>query len=158
MLKSRGNFDEVRKALPSYHARGINSIYLMGALERDNCPKFDRYKEEVDFLKKDASPLSATSRAHANSMLGGEKKFKALVDEAKRQGVRVLVDCLSRVSSSRVHRKYRTLMLSTLDEEGKRTVCYGTDGRAVSYEDSAMLNYRKIETWNMHVLDVCLFV
>ena len=147
MLKSRGNFDEVRKALPSYRARGINSIYLMGALERDNCPKFDRYKEEVDFLKKDASPLSATSRAHANSMLGGEKKFKALVDEAKRQGVRVLVDC-----------KYRTLMLSTLDEEGKRTVCYGTDGRAVSYEDSAMLNYRKIETWNMHVLDVCLFV
>ena len=40
-------------------------------------------------------------------------------------------------------------MLHYLDEEGKKMICYGTDGQQINYEDTAMLNYRKVESWNL---------
>lgn len=48
-------------------------------------------------------------------------------------------------------------MLHYLDEDGKRNICYGTDGQSVNYEDSAMLNYRKIESWNLLIDEVLNF-
>jgi hypothetical protein len=71
--------------------------------------------------------------------------------------MKIIVDCLARISSSRNHRKYRDLLLYYLDEEGIRKICYGTDGQAVSYEDTAMLNYRKIESWNLLIEEVLEF-
>jgi len=67
--------------------------------------------------------------------------------------MKVIVDCLARVSSSRHHRKFKSLLLEYLDNEGRRRICYGTDGQARQYEDSAMLNYRKLEAWDMLVDD-----
>jgi hypothetical protein len=32
--------------------------------------------------------------------------------------------------------------------------CYGTDGRSLRYDDSIMLNYRKVETWNLIVSEI----
>jgi len=61
-------------------------------------------------------------------MLGGAEGFRKMVDQAKKSRVKIIVDSLSRVSSSRHHRKYKNLLLSYLDEEGKRHICYGTDG------------------------------
>ena len=48
-------------------------------------------------------------------------------------------------------------MLNTLDEKGKITICYGSDGHSVSFEDSAILNYRKVESWDLLVQDVLNF-
>lgn len=48
-------------------------------------------------------------------------------------------------------------MLHYLDEEGKKRICYGTDGQSINYEDTAMLNYRKVESWNLLIDEVVNF-
>ena len=90
-------------------------------------------------------------------MLGGEEGFKKVVDKAKDSKIKIIVDCLARVSSSRMHRKYRDLLLYSLDEDGRRKICYGTDGQAINYEDTAMLNYRKVEAWELLIQEVINF-
>lgn len=98
-----------------------------------------------------------TSRDVPCEMLGGQDGFKSLMNKAKKEGVRIIVDCLARISSSRHHQKYRDLLLNYLDQDGKRHICYGTDGHSAKYEDSAMLNYRKIEAWELLVEEVVSF-
>ena len=71
--------------------------------------------------------------------------------------MKVIVDCLARISSSRHHRKFKNLLLHSLDEEGRRRICYGTDGQARQFEDTAMLNYRKVESWDLLVEEVLEF-
>jgi hypothetical protein len=71
---------------------------------------------------------------------------------AKTQQIKIVIDCLARVSSTRHHRKFRNLLLQYLDEDGRRHICYGTDGHQIKFEDTAMLNYRKIEAWD-HLVD-----
>ena len=90
-------------------------------------------------------------------MLGGKEGFARMMDRAKAEGVKVIVDCLARISSSRHHRKFKDLLLHYLDEDGRRRICYGTDGQARQYEDTAMLNYRKVEAWDLLVDEVIDF-
>ena len=44
--------------------------------------------------------------------------------------IKIIVDCLARISSSRPHRKYKDMLLYYLNEEGRREICYGTDGQS----------------------------
>ena len=90
-------------------------------------------------------------------MLGGEEGLANLVQTDKNSCVKILVDCLARISSSRHHRKYKDLLLNYLDEDGRRHICYGTDGQAQKFEDTAMLNYRKIEAWEMLIDEVMTY-
>ena len=90
-------------------------------------------------------------------MLGGEQGFLRVVQKAKTEGLKVIVDCLARISSSRHHRKFKDLLLHYLDNEGRRRICYGTDGQAREYEDTAMLNYRKVEAWDLLIDEVVQF-
>ena len=90
-------------------------------------------------------------------MLGGEPDFLRVVEKAKSEGIKIIVDCLARISSSRHHRKFKDLLLHHLDSEGRRRICYGTDGQARQYEDTAMLNYRKVEAWDLLVDEVLEF-
>ena len=71
--------------------------------------------------------------------------------------MKIIIDCLSRISSSRHHRKYRDMMLYYLDEDGRKKICYGTDGQSINYEDTALLNYRKLEAWNLLIDEVVAF-
>lgn len=80
-----------------------------------------------------------------------------LVQKAKQENVKIIVDSMARISSSRHHRKFRNLLLHTLDQDGRRNICYGTDGQAIKYEDTVMLNYRKIEAWELLVAEVISF-
>lgn len=77
--------------------------------------------------------------------------------QAQASKIKIIIDCLSRISSSRNHRKYRDLMLSYLDDEGKKRICYGTDGQQINYEDTALLNYRKKESWDLLIEEVINF-
>ncbi len=61
-------------------------------------------------------------------MLGGEEGFEKICQEAKKSKMKIIIDSLTRVSSSRTHRKYKDYLLSYLDDEGRKKVCYGTDG------------------------------
>ena len=50
-----------------------------------------------------------------------------------------------------------TNVLNVLDQSGKKTVCFGTDGKALNFEDTALLNYRKKETWDLFLQEVIEF-
>ena len=100
----------------------------MGTLERDNYPIVNKYTNGLEYRREDASPLAAIDRQTANKMLGGEADLLKLMRKAKENKVKVIVDCLARISSSRHHRKYKNLLLHYLTEDGRRNICYGTDG------------------------------
>ena len=87
-------------------------------------------------------------------MLGGEKGLQQIIQRAKSKNIKVIVDSVARVCSSRHHRKYKDLLLHYLDEDGKRNICYGTDGQAQKFTDTAMLNYRKVESWDLLIDEI----
>jgi hypothetical protein len=143
--------------LDDLKSQGVSALYLMGTLERDNGAFLNKYSDQIEYRFEDSSPLAVTSRNTANSMLGGTDALASLVQKAKRRNIKIIVDSLARVSSSRHHRKYRGLLLHHLSDEGRRTICYGTDGQAQNFEDTAMLNYRKIESWNLLIDEICTY-
>ena len=153
----RGTFKDIEKKLEEFNQRYINCLYLMGALERDNqiCFDSDNKSEILDVQNPEASPMAVTCRASVSSLLGGEAAFNSLVSKAKKFSIKIIIDSLTRISSSRPHRKYRNILLHTLDSDGKVNFCYGTDGQSVNYEDSALLNYRKLESWDILIEDIC---
>lgn len=87
-------------------------------------------------------------------MLGGESGFKKLIEKSNSLGIKILIDSLTRVSSARPHRKYRKLIIHRIDHEGKKLAVYGSDGRAVNFEDTALLNYRKKKVWDLLVEEI----
>lgn len=137
----------------------------MGVFQRDNCPvtgsatqSFRGELGKTQYRKEDASALAVTSRDSPCEMLGGWKGFSSLMRKAKENDLKIVVDCLTRISSSRHHRKYKDLLLNYLDNEGRRHILYGTDGHSKSYEDTTMLNYRKLEAWDLLTEEVLKFV
>jgi len=153
----RGTFLDVENNIENYAKQGISALYLMGTLERDNYPFQSSYSNGTDYRKDDASPLAAIDRSIANRMLGGDEGLSRIVRTAKEHRVKIIVDSLARISSSRHHRKYKDLLLNYLDEDGRRHICYGTDGQAQKFEDTAMLNYRKLEAWDLLIDEVLAF-
>lgn len=150
----RGKFSDIEKKLQEFSERSINCLYLMGALERDNQIIIDDDTNEIlDVNNSEASPMAVTCRASISKFLGGENDFNSLIKTAKNLSMKIIIDSLTRISSSRPHRKYRKILLNTLDKNGKMTICYGSDGHSVNYEDSALLNYRKIESWDLLIDD-----
>jgi hypothetical protein len=101
----------------------------MGTLERDNYP-VNQVNTHTEYRRDDASALACVDRSRPNKMLGGEKGFMGVMRSAKKNQVKIITDCLARISSSRHHRKYKNLLLHYLDEDGRRHICYGTDGQA----------------------------
>ena len=151
----RGNFKSLENKLDELHQRFINCLYIMGALERDNEIAYDEETGKViDIGKTDASPMAITNRGSISSLLGGDENFKSLVDKAKRLNIKIIIDSLCRISSSRSNRKYRNVLLRYLDSNSKLQLCYGSDGKSVHYDDSTILNYRKIEAWEMLISEV----
>jgi glycosidase len=132
-FQKRGTFADVEKELPKYGEAGVSVLYLMGVFERDNCPvkgtAKDYYINSTTMMRKEnASALAVTSRETPCEMLGGKQGFESLIAKAKKEKIKIIVDCLARISSSRHHRKFRDLLLHYLDEDGRRHICYGTDG------------------------------
>lgn len=148
------DFFSLAQEIPNYAKEGINCLYLMGSLERDNGINVDEATGMVIEVKRpSASPLAITDLSVPNAMLGGNKGFSAVSKAAREAKVRVLIDCMARVSSTRPHHKYRKLLLHTLDDKDRYALCYGTDGRSVDYEDTSILNYRKLSAWNAVIGD-----
>ena len=153
----RGNFRDVEMAIDGYAKQGVSALYLMGTLARDNHEFKSSYSDNIEYRKDDASPMAVTTRDTANKMLGGDAGLKAIVQKAHSRNVKIIVDSLARVSSSRHHRKYKDLLLHYLNEDGRREICYGTDGQAQNFMDTAMLNYRKIECWDLQIDEILTY-
>ena len=151
----RGNFKSLENKLDEFHNRFINCLYIMGALERDNNIAYDEETgKPIDIANTEASPMAITNRGSISSLLGGDVEFKSLVNKAKSLNIKIIIDSLCRISSSRSNRKYRNVLLRYLDNNSKMQLCYGSDGKSVQYEDSTVLNYRKIEAWEMLIDEV----
>ena len=151
----RGNFKSLENKLDELHNRFINCLYIMGALERDNNIAYDEETAKpIDIADTEASPMAITNRGSISSLLGGDEDFKSLVNKAKSLNMKIIIDSLCRISSSRSNRKYRNVLLRYLDSHNKLQLCYGSDGKSVQYEDSTVLNYRKIEAWEMLISEV----
>eukprot|EP00921_Rhytidocystis_pertsovi_P013784 GHVQ01022382.1.p1 GENE.GHVQ01022382.1~~GHVQ01022382.1.p1 ORF type:complete len:1848 (+),score=155.63 GHVQ01022382.1:2238-7781(+) len=153
-LNQRGTFASVSASLAKLQQCGVTTLYVMGSLSRDNGDILYTNHGEITYQRPDASPFAVTCRATPNDMLGGVGGFGELMKTAKRANIKIVIDSLSRISSTRHHRKYWPLVLHSLDEQGKRIPLYGTDGRSIHYEDSTMLNYRKVEAWDLLVSDI----
>ena len=155
----RGSFQNLERKLDEYNKRYINFLYIMGALERDNEIAYDEETgDPIDIGNDKASPMAVTSRSNISSLLGGDKAFQSLINKAHRLQMKIVIDSLSRISSSRAHRKYRNILLRYLDPQGKMQICYGSDGKSVRYEDSAILNYRKKESWDMLINELKILI
>ena len=115
----------------------------MGVFERDNDESSEVYR------KPHASPIATTYRTIPCRMLGGKQQFLELVQRSHQLGLKVIVDCSSRVSSSRMGKKYDQLRLRNVDEQGRLVYHYGCNGRSISYDDTTPLNYRKKEAWDL---------
>ena len=154
-ISQRGSFKSLENKLDEYNHRYVNCLYIMGALERDNDISYDENtREPLDFGNKEASPMAITCRSAVSSLLGGDKAFRSLMGKAKRLSMKVILDSLARISSSRHYRIYRDILLYCLDSKGKKQICYGTDGASVQYDDSAVLNYRKKDAWELLINEI----
>ena len=121
------HFADAVEDIKRYAELGINCAYLMGVFERDNGKFSQGYK------RPNASPMALTCRKTPCKMLGGAYSFKNLVDESQKVGVKIITDCTTRVSSSRMKKVYEEHLVHHLDETGKKYPLYGSVGRSISY-------------------------
>ena len=146
-ILKRGNFAKLKNKLEEYHRRNINCIYIMGVLERDNGISYDEKNGEVlDIANEESSPLAITTRTRISSLLGGEKEFKSLIEKANKNHIKILIDCVPNISSSKSNRKYRNLLLKYLDSKGRI--------QNMINKEISLLNYRKIEAWNLLIQEI----
>mmetsp|Transcript_36982 Transcript_36982/g.6592 ORF Transcript_36982/g.6592 Transcript_36982/m.6592 type:complete len:116 (+) Transcript_36982:175-522(+) len=110
----------------------------------------ERYKK----LNGEGSALSVVDRSEPYSKFGGRQEFHELMNHANGLGMKIIIDSISRVSSRHYSRKYKDNKIYIKDSNGLPVTCYGTDGRSLKYDDSLMLNYRKVETWNLLVEEI----
>jgi len=141
-LQSRGSFETVVPLLPELKLRGFTGVYLFGALERP-----------LSGPDVDASPFAIADREAPATALGGPKSFKHLTSEIARLGMVPIVDAFDRVSRS-AHRKYRGLVVDALNDRGVPAPHPGTDGRENQWNESVLLNYRKVEVWDLMVREI----
>ena len=151
----RGNFKSLENKLYELHNRFINCLYIIGALERDNSILYDEETgKPLDIANANASPMSIIKRDSISSLLGGDDVFKSLLNKAKSLNMKVIIDSLCRISSSNFNIKYRKVLLRYLDERNQLQLYYGSVGKSINYKDSTILNYRKIEAWEILINEI----
>ena len=151
-----GSFKNLENKLEYFNQnQNINCLYITGALERDNNIIYDENTGKViDIGNIFSSPMAITSRSNISSLLGGDKSFISLINKAHDLSMKIILDSFDNISSVRFNRKYRNLLLRHLDKEGKINIYYGTDGKNIKYEDCLLLNYRKIEAWDLLISEI----
>lgn len=102
-------------------------------------------------MRPDANPHAVVDRITPNRMLGGPAGLIHLVKEAKALNMRIALQCDAAISASRPHRKYKDILARTLDIKGQAVVHAGSDGLENQWEDQQLLNYRRVETWDLLV-------
>ena len=137
----RGTFNDLILELQKLNNSGINSLYILGALERDN------------YVNDSTSPFAIVNRSKISQLLGGEEQFKKVMEKASELKMNIIVDLLTRISSSRYHKKYKDLELKYIDNSGKIQILYGCEGDSINYDDNMMMNYRDIKAWNLLIDD-----
>ena len=104
-LIKRGDFSTLENKLEDFSQRDINCLYIMGALERDNEITIDDQSNEIIQIgNSDCSPMAVICRSTISNLLGGDKAFRSLIDKANKFSMKIIIDSLARISSSKFHR------------------------------------------------------
>ena len=151
-----GNFKNLENKLEFYNKiQKTNCLYITGALERDNDIIYDEdTKNVIDIAKKDSSFSAVTSLCNISTLLGGDELFLSLVKKAHNLNMKIIIDSFGRISSTKYHRKYKNLLLQYIDKDAINKIYYGSDGKSIKYEESAIFNFRKIKTWETIISDI----
>ena len=144
-LNNANGFNNIRDHIKKYAKQGINALYLIGVLDRDN-------------TLSSSSPYSIIDRGDISKSFGSEKDFVNLIKEIEKYNIKIFLDSLSRISSSHFHRKYKNLLLNYTDKLGKVQLLYGGQGLSINYEDNMVLNYRDIDAWNLLITDILALI
>lgn len=104
--------------------------------------------------RPNANPSAVVDRFTPNRMLGGQAGLLQLLQVSGSEDIRLMLQCNASVSASRPHRRYKHLYAYTLDTKGQAIVHAGTDSNENQWEDTHLLNYRKVEAWDLLVSEM----
>jgi len=138
----KGSFAKIQEMIPQYNQAGVNCLYILGALERDHGAYIDPKTKQKMYKRTDVSPLAVTCRKTVSGYLGGDEEFNKMMEVAKAKDVKIMVDCVMRISSSRANSRYKDFMLKCVDEDGKFGLAYGAETRGRKHEETIHLNLR----------------
>ncbi|WP_321990921.1 glycogen/starch synthase [Marispirochaeta aestuarii] len=147
-----GTFTDVAAHLEDIKTRyNISAVYILGAQKRGS------NREDWAPEAQSPSPFAPMSMTELEPKLGGEEAFTALVAEAHRLGIKVIVDVIPHLNrhSRELPDEYA---VRTYDEGGNLVVRASTDGRYGSWNDGKLLNYRKFAVWQWLADSVCTLI
>ncbi|CBZ50111.1 granule-bound starch synthase WX-TsB protein,related [Neospora caninum Liverpool] len=154
----RGNFACIAESLPTLADAGVTATLVTGVMERDCGDVVYDSDGDFDYNNPDASPFASVCRAAPCGLLGGVGGFMEVVQEARRLGMKILVQMATGVSAAHPHRRYAPHLLHFEDADGKKQVLYGGETLGVLPQETAILNYRKLATWQLFIDDLKMWI
>jgi starch synthase len=147
-----GTFTDVTAHLKDIKKRyNISAVYILGAQKRGS------NREDWAPEAQSPSPFAPMSMTELEPALGGEEAFTALVVEAHRLDIKVIVDVIPHLNrrSRELPEEYS---VRCYDEGGNLIIRASTDGRYGSWNDGKLLNYRKFAVWEWLADSVCTLI
>ncbi len=147
-----GNFADVAAHLADMKERyGITAVYLLGVQKRGS------NREDWAPEARSPSPFAPESLVEIEPSLGGPEGLKALVAEAHRLEIKVIVDIVPHLNrrSTEVPDDW---VVRCHDERGNVVVRASTDGRYGSWNDGKLLNWRRFEVWEWFASSVARLI
>ena len=136
-----GRFSDLTAHLRSIQARyRVTALYLLGVQTRGT------NREDWAPESTSPSPFAPMSLTTIDERLGGEAEFRELVAAAHGLGIKIIVDVIPHLNrkATEIPDDFR---VRCYDAGGNLVVRASTDGRFGSWNDGALLNYRRIEVW-----------
>ena len=140
MVDSNKTFAHYTAKLRDYQrAMGVTTVYVSGACSGAS----------VDELSDRRIPKSSA---------GGAQGFNALVEEAEKLNMNIIVDADHRVSASSYARRYDSMLCYHVDPTRRfRVPMEGHDGLNMVFQKCATLNYRKKQVWDELLEDMLVW-
>ncbi len=136
-----GNFSDITAHLEDLKERYyVTEIYLLGVQKRGS----NRHDWAPGATSP--SPFSPVSLVDMEPSLGGDEKFRELVEAAHSMGINVIVDIVPHINRYSSHLKDE-FVVKTYGSDGQLVARSSTDGKYGSWNDGKLLNYRKFEIW-----------
>ncbi len=147
-----GTFYDIKAHLEDIKSRySISALYVLGIQKRGS------NREDWAAEARSPSPFAPMSLTALEPALGGEEGFLALVKEAHRLDIKIVVDVIPHINR-RSDELPEEMAVRCYDSQGNLIVRASTDGRYGSWNDGKLLNYRKFAVWEWLADSVCTLI
>ncbi|WP_455383019.1 glycogen/starch synthase [Salinispira pacifica] len=136
-----GRFSDITAHLADLKSRyRITGIYVLGAQQRGT------NREDWAPEATSPSPFAPMSLTTLEERLGGSSEFRDLVTHAHELDIKIILDIVPHLNrrATEVPDEWR---VRCYDDGGNLVVRASTDGKFGSWNDGALMNYRKLEVW-----------